>query len=741
MLITLQIGNATLLRSHASLTLGGSAGASPSHFNTEKLAQRQASRLPPRWECLMDKRTVWCGIAALLLCGGWMAWAQDAADAPPDDAVTRTSSSVQDEATASDGRGGPSHGGLSNEHQWSLLVLAIGIVIVLGLIIGFKINAFVALITAAIVVSLLAPGAWSGKISRVADAFGSAAGGIGIVIAMAAIIGKCMLDSGAADRIVRAFLHLLGEKRAPMALMGSGFVLAVPVFFDTVFYLLVPLARSFYRRTNKDYLKYILAIGAGGAITHTLVPPTPGPLLMAENLGFQIGMMIMIGSLVALPAAIVGLVFASVMNRLMPVPMRQVAGQPDPEPLKDEELPSLLMSLLPVVLPVVLISANTVLSLFADAEHAALFSVSDIQDWPAWRQEIADQAAQKSPTPGGRVMQVLNEAQASISKRHDALAAGPAKEKVAAQLKQIDDALAALTQSPATTDEQREAIVAMLNQYVLGDKAFYDEEAFLGVRINSTAKNLLGKNRVRMNKVNVERMNRSLLESAYNLSGPQLSDEDRVQGQFIIPHTWGTPLRQYADYSQIFGNANFALLLSAVIAMITLVRQRGLSWNELGHATEIALMSGGVIILITAGGGAFGKMLEAANVGDAIKALFSISDEGGGGLMFLVLGFAIAAVLKVAQGSSTVAMIIGSSMLAGIAQPELLGFHPVYLATAIGGGSLVGSWMNDSGFWIFAKMGGLTETEALKSWTIMLVFLGFVSFGLSVLLATVLPLV
>ena len=71
--------------------------------------------------------------------------------------------------------------------------------------------------------------------------------------------------------------------------MGSGFVLAVPVFFDTVFYLLVPLGRSLYRRTGTHYLKYVLAIGCGGAITHTLVPPTPGPLLMAANLNIDLG--------------------------------------------------------------------------------------------------------------------------------------------------------------------------------------------------------------------------------------------------------------------------------------------------------------------------------------------------------------------------------------------------------------------------------------------------------------------
>ena len=111
------------------------------------------------------------------------------------------------------------------------------------------------------------------RMNAVVQSFGSSAGSIGIVIAMAAIIGKCMLDSGAADRIVRNAVDVVGEKKASLGLMISGFVLAIPVFFDTVFYLLVPLARSLHRRTNKNYLRYLMAIATGGAITHTLVPP------------------------------------------------------------------------------------------------------------------------------------------------------------------------------------------------------------------------------------------------------------------------------------------------------------------------------------------------------------------------------------------------------------------------------------------------------------------------------------
>src|SRR5437868_2273044 len=237
-----------------------------------------------------------------------------------------------------------------------LLILLVGMATILGGILGLRLNAFLALITAAIVVSLLAPGEPAAKIARVAAGFGRAAGTIGIVIALAAIAGQAMMDSGAADRIVRAFIGLLGEQRSATALCATGYVLSIPVFFDTVFYLLVPLARSGYTRTNRYYLKYLLAIAAGAGATHTLVPPTPGPLAVAGTLGVDLGTMVLVGLAVALPAATAGLLFAGWVDRRMPV-VPQAAGA---APAATEPLPGLVVSLLPIVLPVLLISSNTV---------------------------------------------------------------------------------------------------------------------------------------------------------------------------------------------------------------------------------------------------------------------------------------------------------------------------------------------------------------------------------------------
>jgi len=107
-------------------------------------------------------------------------------------------------------------------------------------------------------------------------------------------------------------------------------------------------------------------------------------------------------------------------------------------------------------------------------------------------------------------------------------------------------------------------------------------------------------------------------------------------------------------------------------------------------------------------------------------------------LMLLLLGAFIASVMKTAQGSSTVAVITASAMIAAmIPSTKDLGYHPALLATAIGGGAMICSWMNDSGFWVFVKMVGLTEAEGIKSWTSLVAVVGLASVVLSFLAAAI----
>ncbi len=157
---------------------------------------------------------------------------------------------------------------------------------------------------------------------RLAIAFGETAGKIGILIALASVIGQCLLESGAAAVIVDRMLRWTGPRRAPEALAASSFVLGIPVFFDTVFYLMVPLARSLRQRLGKDYVLFILAILAGGSIAHSLVPPTPGPLLVAGIIGVDVATMMIAGLVIGGCSSVVSLGVARIINRFVDVPLR-----------------------------------------------------------------------------------------------------------------------------------------------------------------------------------------------------------------------------------------------------------------------------------------------------------------------------------------------------------------------------------------------------------------------------------
>ncbi len=596
-----------------------------------------------------------------------------------------------------------------------LVVLALGIATVLGLIIVGRVNAFVALLTAAMLVSVLSPGEMSQKIGRVAEGFGRTATGIAIVIGLAAIIGKCMMDSGAADRIVLAFQRLLGVRRTSIALLASGYILSIPVFFDTVFYLLVPLARSLWRRTRKDYVLYVTAIAAGAVITHSLVPPTPGPLIMAETFKIDLGLMILVGALIGIPMAAFSLVICQIMNRWMPIEMRPYPGEEEAAPT-GARLPNLTLSLAPVLLPVILISANTLAQIAARTEREALLRRGDVMDWPALTRVLAQASTASAPR-----------------------AARPLRDSLPEPLRKQLERLSAEVAIPSSlVTSVQESIILEVNS-----PDFWRNPAFIGLALPPEAQRIqqLGIQRLTPEESRMDPGSREQAAMA------RLNEEERKTFHWhLLQAAFPQQVRQtrtqwIAGVFGMLGNANLALWIAAVIAMGTLVYIRGLSLPQLGQVTENALMSAGIIILITAGGGAFGAMLREAGIQTSVQELLGGAGQASG-VILLVLGFLLASIMKVAQGSGTVSMITASSMMAAIgATPELLHCHPVYLAVAIGCGSVCGSWMNDSGFWIFARMGGFTEIESLKTWTLLLIAQGVFGLGVTILAATIFPLI
>lgn len=289
-------------------------------------------------------------------------------------------------------------------------IVALAVAVVLGAILIFRIHAFLTLLLAGLLVGTLTSSisldryaqrevkngkltivqakalVESSALKRLTTAFGETVGKIGILIALASIIGQCLLESGAARTIVDRMLAMVGPKRAPEALAASSFVLGIPVFFDTVFYLMVPLARSLRRQVGGNYVLFILAILAGGSLAHSLIPPTPGPLLVANEFDVDIGVMILAGLAIGGCSSVFALLAARIINHFVYVPLRfNSDGEPIPATAENDARerqgaaalgdtseqdsasqsdlaarPGLLASLLPIVVPVMLIAIGSV---------------------------------------------------------------------------------------------------------------------------------------------------------------------------------------------------------------------------------------------------------------------------------------------------------------------------------------------------------------------------------------------
>ncbi|GGN20413.1 GntP family permease [Halarchaeum nitratireducens] len=261
----------------------------------------------------------------------------------------------------------------------ALTALAIGVIVVVLLLVVLDLPAFVGLVISAFTVglvnALLMPDVAFGSIpGDVATAFGNNMAGIGIPILMAAIIGKSMTESGAANRVVRSFQSLVSDDNADFALWGSSTVLAIPVFFDNVFYLMAPLARSMRARIGDNYALYIAVVGGGGTAAHAFIPPTPGPLAVAQKLGAGesiLGMTIVVGLATAIPAALIaGVAYGRFINERVDIPLRESMGT-TAEDLENqaqkpiESLPGFFESLLPILVAVLFIAAGTFVDTFS----------------------------------------------------------------------------------------------------------------------------------------------------------------------------------------------------------------------------------------------------------------------------------------------------------------------------------------------------------------------------------------
>lgn len=261
-----------------------------------------------------------------------------------------------------------------------VVILVISVIILVYLIARVQLPPFIALLLATIAVGVLSPQIPVGEVgTQTAEGFGQTMIGVGIPILMAAVIAKSLMESGAAERIVRFALTITGN--GGISLLGSSYVLAIPVFQDNVYYLLAPLARQMRARVGGHLALYTVAIIAGSVVTHTFVPPTPGAIAVATELDIDLGIAILVGAVVALPASIIGgYLCGKLIDSRLEIPLRETMGTSE-EDLEEilktptEDLPGIVESSSPILLAVVLIAANTIAGVVLP-EGSAVLSIT-----------------------------------------------------------------------------------------------------------------------------------------------------------------------------------------------------------------------------------------------------------------------------------------------------------------------------------------------------------------------------
>ena len=243
--------------------------------------------------------------------------------------------------------------------DYSLLFsVLIGVGLLVFLILKFKFQPFLALLISSILVGILAGVAPTEIMVTVKDGMGSTLGFVAVVVGLGAMFGAILEHSGGAEALAQYLLQKFGEKNASWALMITGFFIAIPVFFDVAFIILIPLVYSLQRKTKKSMLLYAIPLLAGLAITHAFIPPTPGPVAVADILNADLGWVILVGFIVGIPTAIVsGPLFGKfIASKIF------VAAPESFQKKSEQQFPPIGLILLIIGTPIFLIVCNTLLS-------------------------------------------------------------------------------------------------------------------------------------------------------------------------------------------------------------------------------------------------------------------------------------------------------------------------------------------------------------------------------------------
>lgn len=259
------------------------------------------------------------------------------------------------------------------------LVFIIGMAVLLFLCLKVKANAFIALLATSVVMGLLAGMSGSATVSAITAGFSGTVKSIGIVIIFGIMLGNYLDAAKGTNRMAYDTVRLVGQKRSGLAMAITGYIVSIPVFSDAAFVILSPLVKALHKKTRIPLAVLAVSLSAGLLATHVFVPPTPGPLAAAGLLGIDIGRAILYGCFAAVFMTVFGWVFAEIYFKNKPESFysyrdteESKAAEAADATMDASDLPGSLQSLLPLLVPLVLILMNTTLSMILPAENIAV---------------------------------------------------------------------------------------------------------------------------------------------------------------------------------------------------------------------------------------------------------------------------------------------------------------------------------------------------------------------------------
>lgn len=264
-------------------------------------------------------------------------------------------------------------------------VFVIGIAILLFLCLKVKANAFISLLATALVMGFLSGMSGEETVSAITGGFAGTVESIGIVIIFGIMLGNYLDAAKATNRMALDTVRLVGQKRAGLAMAITGYIISIPVFADAGFVILTPLVKAIHKKTKIPLALLAVSLSAGLLATHVYVPPTPGPLAAAGLLGIDIGQAILYGAFAAVFMTAFGWIFAELYFRNKPESYYTFRDDAKEEESSmniddDTDLPKSLASLLPLLVPILLIVSNTTYSMLLPEGSPVLLVTSFIGD-------------------------------------------------------------------------------------------------------------------------------------------------------------------------------------------------------------------------------------------------------------------------------------------------------------------------------------------------------------------------